>query len=491
MTEPGLQEPPAPDVAERPRSSGLIDRTLESLRSAWRDMAWRDVAASALEAVGSLRSVGGRTDEDHWRQQIKSCLEGRGGEVSARARAADLGRTFLGLEPEGRKRFLLLLAREFDVDRSSVDWAVEVFHKARDPVARGEAERSLRYALEPGRLRLLMQFNALPDGVRFLVELRAQLIDLGRENPLFAALEADLKSLLKSWFDVGFLELRRITWDSPASLLEKLIRYEAVHDISGWNDLKNRLDRDRRCFAFFHPRMPDEPLIFVEVALVRGLAESVQPLLDDTQPVIDPESADTAIFYSISNAQRGLAGISFGNFLIKRVVDLLAGELPNLKAFATLSPMPGFSVWLHGELARSGDSLLADAEFDRLHRLVPARERPILDVALAIGNWYEQPEIEAALRPILLRLGAVYLLTARKGDRAVDPVAHFHLSNGARVERLNWMADRSTKGLQQSYGMMVNYAYRLANIEVNHESYTGDGKVIASSVMKGLLRPSV
>ncbi len=494
MTEPDLHEPPAPETAglpvpvagEAPRSRGLFDRTLGSLR-----LAWRDVATSALEVVGSLRSVAGRTDEDRWRLQIKACLEGRGGEVSARARAADLGRTFLGLDADGRKRFLLLLAKEFDVDRASVDRAVEVFHRAADPVARGEAERALRDALEPGRLRLLTQFNALPDGVHFLVELRAQLLDLTRENPLFAALEADLKSLLKSWFDVGFLELRRITWDSPASLLEKLIRYEAVHDIAGWDDLKNRLDKDRRCFAFFHPRMPDEPLIFVEVALVEGLAEAVHPLLDASQPVIDPKDADTAVFYSISNAQRGLAGISFGNFLIKRVVDVLAGELPNLKNFATLSPIPGFAKWLAGEIERGGNGLLSDGESERLHRHVPARDRSVLRAILDIEGWERQPELESALRPVLLRLGAVYLLTARKGDRAADPVAHFHLSNGARVERLNWLADLSAKGLRQSCGMMVNYAYRLANIEANHESYTGDGKVIASSAMKGLLKPSV
>lgn len=490
MSDPVLHESkqqalPAP-AAEVPPRGGLFDRTLGSLR-----LAWRDVANSALEVVGTIRGVAGRSDEDRWRQQMTACLEGRGGEVSARARAADLGRTFLGLEPDARKRFLLLLAKEFDVDRAAVDRAVEVFQRANDPVARGEAERALRDALEPGRLRLLMQFNALPEGVRFLVELRAQLLDLTRENPLYAALEADLKSLLKSWFDVGFLELRRITWDSPASLLEKLIRYEAVHDIAGWEDLKNRLDRDRRCFGFFHPRMPDEPLIFVEVALVRGLADSVHPLLDASQPVIDPKEADTAIFYSISNAQRGLAGISFGNFLIKRVVDGLAGELPNLKNFATLSPIPGFAAWLRQELARSGDGLLAPGEFELLHKHVPVRDPPILEAALAVEGWREQPELESALRPILLRLGAVYLLTARKGERAADAVAHFHLSNGARVERLNWMADHSRKGLKQSCGMMVNYAYRLANIEGNHESYTGDGKVIASSAMKGLLKPSV
>ncbi len=468
-------EIPAPDAA-----GTLIDRTLGNLRSVW-----RDIASSARETVVALRA--GR-DEDRWREQMQACLDGRGGEVSARARAAELGRTYLGLDSEGRRRFLILLARDFDVDRAAVDRAVEIFHRAEDPVARGRAERALRHVLEPGRVRLLTQFNGLPEGVKFLVDLRAELIRSGDGEPLLAALEADLKSLLRSWFDVGFLELRRITWDSPASLLEKLVRYEAVHAFRGWEDLKDRLDRDRRCFGFFHPRMPDEPLIFVEVALVEGISASVQALLDEAAPALDPGAADTAIFYSISNCQPGLAGISFGNFLIKRVVDLLQAELPNVRSFATLSPIPGFRRWLDAALARDGDGLLAPAEAERLREVVPATERPMLTELLARRDWHSDAAAETAVKPVLLRLGAQYLVNGRQGQRALDPVAHFHLTNGARVERLNWLADRSGKGLTQSAGMMVNYAYRLGNIDSNHESYTGDGKVIASSGIKALLK---
>ena len=237
--------------------------------------------------------------------------------------------------------------------------------EAADPIARTAAERALRDALEPPRITLLRQFNALPEGVKFLVDLRAELIDLGRSEPLLAGLGEDLRRLLANWFDIGFLELQRITWESPAALLEKLMAYEAVHEIRGWTDLKNRLEADRRCFAYFHPRMPDEPLIFVEVALVSGMASDVNALLDEAAPVDDPQAADTAIFYSISNCQRGLAGISFGDFLIKRVVDALATELPRLKVFATLSPIPGFRAWLDAQLAAAPDELLAAGRAQR------------------------------------------------------------------------------------------------------------------------------
>ena len=272
---------------------------------------------------------------------MRACLEGRGGEVTARARATALGRAYLSLEEAGRLRFLKMLAEEFDVDRDAVDAAAAALTTATDPADRRKAEHRLREALEAPRVRLLTQFNALPDGVKFMVDMRAELLRMSRDEPSLRGLEADLKRVLANWFDVGFLELRRITWRSPALLLEKLIAYEAVHEIRGWTDLKNRLDSDRRCYAFFHPRMPDEPLIFVAVALVTGMADNIHDLLDEDSPVADPDAADTAIFYSISNAQQGLAGISFGNFLIKRVVDDLSGEFKNLKTFATLSPIPG------------------------------------------------------------------------------------------------------------------------------------------------------
>ncbi|HYD66737.1 malonyl-CoA decarboxylase [Azospirillum sp.] len=472
---------------------GLFDRALENLRARW-----RDIAASARTAVGAApRPHLPREDAERLRTQMQACLEARGGEVSARARAAQLGRAYLALDAQGRRNFLMILARDFDVDREAVDEAVDTFRAATDPVERGRAERALRRALEPPRLRLLTQFNALPEGVKFLVDLRAELIEMADGEPLLRALEDDLKSLLRAWFDVGFLEMHRITWDSPASLLEKLIKYEAVHEIRGWQDLKDRLDSDRRCFAFFHPRMPNEPLIFVEVALVQGMSDNVQTLLDPEAPVVDPKAADTAIFYSISNAQKGLAGISFGNFLIKRVVDGLAGEFPNLKTFATLSPIPGFRRWLERRMAEQGDRLLAPAERDRIAEWLDLAEsvipgRGILESALGREAWWRHESLSKALRGPLARLCAIYLTDVRPGDgagvRARDPVAHFHLSNGARMERLNWLADTSSKGIAQSCGMMINYRYKLGEIEANHESYTGEGKVNASSALRSLLK---
>jgi malonyl-CoA decarboxylase len=303
------------------------------------------------------------------------------------------------------------------------------------------------------------------------------------------ALETDLKGLLASWFDLGFLELRAIDWKSPAALLEKLVQYEAVHRIRTWRDLRNRLDSDRRCYAFFHPRMPDEPLIFVEVALERGMAASVQKLLDEKAPLQDAGQADTAVFYSINNCQRGLDGISFGNFLIKRVVELLAAEFPKLKTFCTLSPMPGFRAWLDKSLANKTALLTAEEEAV----LTAANGGTALDCARALADraWLKQEALSRALGPMLIRLGAQYLLKeapAGRAGRALDPVAHFHLSNGARVERLNWRADVSENGLRQSCGLMVNYLYDPASIENNHEAYVGDGQRAASGGLKRLVK---
>jgi malonyl-CoA decarboxylase len=464
---------------------GVFDRTLTNLRSAW-----RDIALSARGVLtGSTRPDLPGEDASRLHQQMISCLDARGGGVTARARAADLGRTYLSLDPAGRERFLQLLAREFDVDHNEIRRRCEALIAAAEPAERAGGERALRAALDPPRITLLRQFNALPEGVKFLVDRRAELVDLGQRDPLLSGLEEDLKRLLANWFDIGFLELKRITWESPAALLERLMVYEAVHEIRGWTDLKNRLDADRRCFAFFHPRMPDEPLIFVEVALVSGMASDVHALLDEAAPIGDPQTADAAIFYSISNCQRGLAGISFGDFLIKRVVDALAIELPRLKIFATLSPVPAFRSWLERQARSAPDDLLLAAERTAIEALGEEAPQPDLPALLNREDWPENPRIAAVLREPLTRLCARYLLLERTSSgRALDPVAHFHLSNGARVERLNWLGDVSAKGLQQSAGMMVNYLYRLGDIEANHETYRGEGRVAASSALRNLAR---
>ena len=463
----------------------VFDRTITNLRHVW-----RDIAASARGALGSApRPDLSAEDADRLRVQLRDCLEGRGGEVSARARAAALGRTYLALNEAGRERFLRVLANEFDIDRAAVEATWERLRRARNDDERLRGEWALRRALEPPRIKLLTQFNALPEGVKFLVDMRAELMTLAKRDPALAALELDLKDLLAGWFDIGFLEVKRITWDSPASLLEKLTGYEAVHAIRSWKDLKNRLEADRRCFGYFHPRMPDEPLIFVEVALTPGMADNVQILLDETAPMGDPTEADTAIFYSISNCQRGLSSISFGDFLIKRVVDQLAAELPHLRTYATLSPVTGFRAWFEKRLAERGDDVLTPAERKLFEALPGPAEERSLQRLLARPNWYKDEAVAQAVRAPLLRLAARYVISEKTAaGRALDPVAHFHLSNGARVERLNWRGDLSAKGLQQSYGIMINYLYRLPEIEQNHEAYTGEGRVAASSAIQRLAK---
>ncbi|MCO6418653.1 malonyl-CoA decarboxylase [Siccirubricoccus sp. KC 17139] len=480
------------EVLEAP---GLFDRALRRVTSLWRDMADRVVGAEDMGVEA----------------QMRACLAGRGGEVSARNRAARLAQSYLTLDAGGRQDFLRCLAR-FDSDDSALEAAMAALGKAETTAARAAAKAKLRRVLETPRVKLLTQFTTIPDGVKFLVDLRAELLRLMDEDPLLQALETDLRGLLASWFDVGFLELRRIDWNSPAALLEKLVDYEAVHRIRTWRDLKNRLDSDRRCYAFFHPRMPAEPLIFVEVALVKGLAESVQRLLDPKAPVLAVTEADTAIFYSINNCQRGLDGISFGNFLIKRVVSLLGTELPNIRQFATLSPIPGFSRWLQGRLAAEGEALpLSEEEIKALREAAPPLtalpapaeggaatapalvETPAQTLAriLARRSWLREEAVAKALEPVLLRLCAHYLMaeaSPRHPKRARDPVAHFHLSNGARVERLNWRGDTSDKGLKESAGLMVNYLYDPAKIEEYHEAYVGEGKRAAANAIKRLAR---
>ena len=461
---------------------GVVDRTLDNLRSwrlAWRDIAWRGVAGTAAPKPELSRD-----DAERLRHRLRDCLEARGGAVAARARAADLGRTYLALNATGRQRFLQLLAGEFDIDRGTVDILCQRLLTAeRDE--RAGLERSLRDALEPPRLKLLTQFNALPDGVKFLVDLRAELMGLARGDPVLASLEGDLKHLLAGWFDVGFLELRRITWDSQASLLERLARYEAVHRVRNWADMKNRLDPDRRCFAYFHPRMPDEPLIFVEVALVKGIAGNVQALLDQNAPLGDPDTADTAIFYSISNCQKGLSGISFGDFLIKRVVDRLQEELPHLKTFATLSPIPGFRAWLERQV-KDKDNILTPQERETLPSSLAAET---LEKLLARPRWHEDAVLGEALRLPLTRLCARYLMTEKRSAGTVaDSVAHFHLTNGARMEQLDWLADTSVNGLKQSFGMMINYLYAPRDIEQNHETYVTEHQIVASPAIQRLAK---
>ncbi len=449
---------------------GLLDRAIRRITTVWRDM-----------AAG--------VEEKSVAEQMRACLTARGGEVSARNRAAKLAESYQEEDEAGRAEFLRTLAA-FDSDAAAVADAYSAVQAAQDPAELATAKAALRRALEPPRLRLLTQFTTIPDGRKFLVDLRGFLLKIRKDDKLLAALDADLRGLLAAWFDIGFLELQRIDWNSPAALLEKLVDYEAVHAIRSWRDMKNRLDSDRRCYAFFHPRMPGEPLIFVEVALVKGLAGSVQGLLDEKAPLLDPRVADTAIFYSISNCQQGLAGISFGNFLIKRVVEELSGEFRNLRTFATLSPVPGFRAWLNDKVAAEEPGLVSDEESASLCSAMPAPSgRQALAAILAKRGWWREPGLRKTAEPVLTRLCARYLLLeSNGGKRARDPVAHFHMSNGARLERINILGDTSEKGAKEGATLMVNYLYDPAKIEDWHEDYAGEGKRNASTVVRRMAR---
>ncbi len=450
----------------------VISRTLGNI--AW---GWKRISAVGDASNLVLRPELPDADIKVLRKQMQECLNARGGEVSARSHAAVLGQAYLELNDEGRYRFLKLIADEFGITED--DLAATLKQYLQEPDDSGSLLAQIKDQLTPPWMKLFTQFNALPSGVKFLVDMRADLVRFSREQPGLNSLNNDLQQLLVSWFDIGFLDLKRITWDEPASLLEKLIAYEAVHEIQSWDDLKNRLDTDRCCYAFFHPRMPDEPLIFVQVALVNGMSGNIHELLDDSAPLEDPESVDTAIFYSISNTQLGLRGVSLGDFLIKRVVDDLVGRLPNLRTFATLSPVPGFRQFLENTLESDETPLLKPGERDQLKELTASRES---------DDAYEIIETRGNLEPVLMRLCSHYLVNEKRELGAADSVENFHLTNGARIEQLNWLGDHSEAGMKRSLGIMVNYRYKLADIEKNHEAYITSGEIKCSSKIRGLLK---
>ena len=417
---------------------------------------------------------------------LADCVAGTGGEASARSRVATLAAAYRGQDDAGKCAFLALLAKHTasgdDPPHALVDDYLQT-----SGTARRLAALRLRAALEGASLRLLRQFNLLEDGVKFLVDLRADAIRLAPGNADVRVIAEALLLMFRDWFAVGNLELRRITWSSPAALLERLMAYEAVHEILSWGDLRHRLESDRRCYAFFHPRMPDEPLVFVEVALTRQVASSIEPLLDESTPVIDPREASVAVFYSISSTQPGLRGVSFGGFLIKRVVERLLGEYPRLATFATLSPAPRFRQWLDERVKIDGERLLPHADRVELAKLGNGGADAALRRALA-GEFGADGAAGAAVKSALMSLCARYLVLEQDDGTPIDPVARFHFGNGARLDRLNWRADTSARGMRQSLGIMVNYMYEPAEIEDNHEAYFCDGKVATSAGVRRLLR---
>ncbi|KAK1556804.1 hypothetical protein Q3G72_012542 [Acer saccharum] len=442
----------------------------------------------------------------------------------------DFSEGYFSLYYENRQRLLLELAKEYDLDRTQVRELIKQYlgvsgEEAQSPGPEDEGvlasfyriERNLRHALKPKYEALFERLNMHPGGLKFLTILRADILSIIAEENIASlrALDSYLKEKLGTWLSPAALELHHITWDDPASLLEKIVAYEAVHPISNLLDLKRRLGVGRRCFGYLHPAIPGEPLIFIEVALLKNVAETIQEVLWDDPPI--PESEATcALFYSISSTQPGLAGINLGKFLIKRVITLVKRDMPHISTFATLSPIPGYIQWLLSKLAsrsklakddKSQSSADTSGSTFWENLFEPEEEKAIMDISedFAAGKngmevmlnlltstnqeWSKSAELLSVLKTPLLRLCVRYLLQEKKRGKALDSVANFHLQNGAMVERINWMADKSEKGLHQSAGIMVNYVYRLENIEGYAQSYFSSGNIHASDEIRRYVEP--
>ena len=455
----------------RSDEGSLFNRSISRLKELWQSFPMANADNETLQLAN--QDLEGES-LDVLRKEMQYCLNKSVGEMATRKQAVLIAQQYLDLTDLGKERFLTLLAEDFDLDYEQVKATIDQWQP--DP----KSTAKLRKALESPRLTLLRQFNELPDGIKFLVNMRADLLGIRDRSPALQGMEQELKQLLHAWFDLGFLQLEKITWDSPTSLLEKLIAYEAVHAIKGWSDLKNRLASDRCCYAFFHPQMPDEPLIFIEVALTQGLAGEMAPLLDEDAPLLDTDTADTAIFYSISNTQRGLAGISFGNFLIKNVVGELLQQFPHLKQFSTLSPIPAFSKWLTANPDKAIE-LLDDEQRQALKQ--QAEEQGVASnmSALLASDWTNNEDLSNWLEQPTKQLISHYLVNEKRGKGALDPVANFHLSNGSKAARLNWRANLSSRGIKESGSVMINYVYELDNIETNCVNYVEQG-IIANDL---------
>ena len=389
------------------------------------------------------------------------------GEASGVALASYLLASYSALPDEAARRaFFEMLLTRFGPNLEALRAAVAEFQ--RQP---GDAAAiRVHEAAEARRQALVRRMNLAPGGTLRLVRMREDLLLAMRSEPALAPVDADFRHLFGSWFNRGFLVLKPIDWATPAHVLEKIIHYEAVHAISSWDDLRLRIEpADRRCFAFFHPALDSEPLIFVEVALTQEIPAAIGPLLEGARRVVEPKRATTATFYSISNCQGGLRGISFGSFLIKQVVEDLKRDLPSLESFVTLSPLPGFIRWLADTLQEPAST-------------IPAADQQTLRT-LETERWHERPS--RALQAALTRAAIRYLFDAKDGaGKPLDPVARFHLGNGARLERLNWLGDVSPRSLASGAGFMVNYLYDLESIERNHEAFANAGEIVASGALR-------
>ena len=400
-------------------------------------------------------------------------LSGRG-EASGVALAREILAQYVTLTTGPRIAFFEALAQRFSIDSAHLEQAIAVWREAPSDSTAAEVHS----ASEPRRQELFRRLNLAPGGTAALVRMREQLMDSLDHREDLRAVDDDFIHLFSSWFNRGFLVLRRIDWSTPAIILEKIIRYEAVHEIHDWEDLRRRIDPpDRRCYAFFHPALIDEPLIFVEVALTREIPDAIAPILGKEREIVDADKTRTATFYSISNCQRGLAGVSFGNFLIKQVVEEIRREMPRLSTFVTLSPVTTFARWLKREREDDKSGALADTDKATLASL----DQP---------GWWRNDEVAEALKDTLMRAAGWYYLRARnQRGLPVDAVARFHLGNGARLERINWLADTSDRAIAQAHGLMVNFLYDLDEIEKNHETYAEGRTVVASGAVQRLLRP--
>ena len=454
--------------AERPTHQGRPPSQLSDSASSKAGPSFRRLLSSLIRPIDARWSKPAR-DARSVMALGQSLLSERG-EVSGARLATEVLRGYESLDSAAREVWFDLLVTEFSPNRVALERAADVYRA--DP-SQANLVR-LQAAAEPPRQELFRRFNTARGGTAVLVDMRRQLLKTLGAHPERVGVDADLIHLFRSWFNRGFLFLQRIEWRTSALVLERLIEYEAVHQIQGWRDLRRRLEADRRCYALFHPALPDEPLIFIEAALARGMPARVQPLLDPEAAVVDPAGADCAVFYSITNCQEGLRGVSFGNSLIKQVAEEMGRDFPRLKTFATISPVPGFGEWL-----TSGDHPLAMDDH-------PTAIRKIID-KLRVRQPPE-PLVGPAIQRELSRLCAYYLMYAKRGQAPADPVARFHLANGARLERLNWMGDTSPAGLARSLGFTVNYVYQLADVDRNHEMYAKAYGIAASRNFQRLAR---
>ena len=477
-------------MSKKAESSSFIDRSIKSLLELTN--VWKNFSSKTLENLDS--DLSDDEDVNFLKKEITDSISKKGGEISNKTRVMNLGILYFRLSKQGKLKFHQILAKDFDVDKNRLEKKIEKYLSSAKDEDRIKNELELKDILVPKRIELLKQFKQLDEGFQFLIDMRLDLLPHSRKDIYLKKLDNDFKYVLKSGFDISLLDLKLINWDSSADLLEKLIRYEAVHEIESWQDLKKRLDStDRECYGFFHFKMPNVPLIFVEIAFTKKLSSSIQALLNENSNKYLPEETDTAIFYSISNTQKGLAGIPFGNFLIKRVVEELSSKHKNLKKFATFSPVPGFRKWLDKYLISTenddkGEKKFSEKEILNINKLTGSEDHILGFKNLLKEDWYKDKEITTALKIPLLRMCVIYFSTAKRGKRALDPVTNFHITNGAYLKQINWLADTSKNGMKQSAGIMVNYCYELPEIAKNHELYISEGTIKISKEVNSWLK---